>query len=46
MYDFSHSKLRLGGEYMLKDKLFLVGEGLDLLHGSKRDVYVGVRAYF
>ena len=46
LYDFSHSKLRLGGEYMLKDKLFLVGEGLDLLHGSKRDVYVGVRAYF
>ena len=46
LYDFSHSKLRLGGEYMLKDKLFLVGEGLDLLHGSRRDVYVGVRAYF
>jgi phospholipid/cholesterol/gamma-HCH transport system substrate-binding protein len=46
LYDFSDSKLRLGGEYMLKDKLFLVGEGLDLLHGSKRDVYVGVRAYF
>jgi phospholipid/cholesterol/gamma-HCH transport system substrate-binding protein len=31
---------------MIKDKLFLVGEGLDLLHGSRRDVYVGVRAYF
>ena len=46
LYDFSDSKLRLGGEYMIKDKFFLVGESLDLLHGSKRDVYVGLRAYF
>ena len=46
LYDFSDSKLRLGGDYMIKDKFFLVGESLDLLHGSRRDVYVGIRAYF
>ena len=46
LYDFDDSKLRFGGEYMIKDDIFLVGESLDLLHGSKRDVYVGVRAYF
>jgi len=46
LYDFDDSKLRVGAEYMLKDKIFLVGESLDLLHGSRRDVYVGVRAYF
>ena len=46
LYDFDDSKLRFGGEYMIKDDIFLVGESLDLLHGSKRDVYVGIRAYF
>ena len=46
LYDFDDSKLRVGAEFMLKNKMFLVGESLDLLHGSKRDVYVGVRAYF
>ena len=46
LYDFDDSKLRLGGEYMIKNNMFLVGESLDLLHGSRRDVYVGVRAYF
>lgn len=46
LYDFDDSKLRFGGEYMIKDDIFLVGESLDLLHGGKRDVYVGIRAYF
>lgn len=46
LYDFSDSKLRLGGEYMIKDNIFLVGESLDLLHGNKQDVYLGIRAYF
>lgn len=46
LYDFDDGKLRLGGEYMIRDNIFLVGESLDLLHGSKRDVYLGVRAYF
>jgi phospholipid/cholesterol/gamma-HCH transport system substrate-binding protein len=46
LYDFSDSKLRVGAEYMLKNKIFLAGESLDVLHGSRRDVYVGVRAYF
>ena len=46
LYDFSDSKLRLGGEYMIKDDIFLVGESLDLLHGNKQDVYLGIRAYF
>ena len=46
LYDFDDSKLRLGGEYMIKDDIFLVGESLDLLHGNKRDIYVGLRAYF
>ena len=46
LYDFSDSKLRLGGEFMIRDKIFLAGESLDLLHGSKRDVYLGIRAYF
>jgi phospholipid/cholesterol/gamma-HCH transport system substrate-binding protein len=46
LYDFDDSKLRFGGEYMIKDDIFLVGESLDLLHGSKRDVYMGIRAYF
>ena len=46
LYDFDDSKLRFGGEYMIKNDIFLVGESLDLLHGSRRDVYVGVRAYF
>ena len=46
LYDFDDSKLRFGGEYMIKNNMFLVGESLDLLHGSRRDVYVGVRAYF
>ena len=46
LYDFDDSKLRFGGEYMLKEDIFLVGESLDLLHASKRDVYVGLRAYF
>ena len=46
LYDFDDSKLRFGGEFMLKDKLYLVGESLDLLHGSRRDVYMGIRAYF
>ena len=31
---------------MIKNDICLVGESLDLLHGSRRDVYVGVRAYF
>ena len=46
LYDFDDSKLRFGGEFMIKNDIFLVGESLDLLHGSKRDVYVGLRAYF
>ena len=46
LYDFDDSKLRFGGEYMIKDDIFLVCESLDLLHGGKRDVYVGIRAYF
>ena len=46
LYDFGDSKLRLGGEYMIKDDIFLVGESLDLLHGNKQDVYLGIRAYF
>jgi len=46
LYDFNDSKLRFGGEYMIKDGIFLVGESLDLLHGSKKDVYMGLRAYF
>ncbi|MBQ8919874.1 MAG: MCE family protein [Acidaminococcaceae bacterium] len=46
LYDFDDSKLRLGGEYMIKDDIFLAGESLDLLHGNKRDIYVGLRAYF
>jgi phospholipid/cholesterol/gamma-HCH transport system substrate-binding protein len=31
---------------MIKDDIFLVGESLDLLHGNKQDVYLGIRAYF
>ena len=46
LYDFDDSKLRFGGEFMIKNNMFLVGESLDLLHGSRRDVYVGLRAYF
>ena len=46
LYDFDDAKLRFGGEYMIKNDIFLVGESLDLLHGGKRDVYVGLRAYF
>ena len=46
LYDFDDAKLRFGGEYMIKNDICLVGESLDLLHGGKRDVYVGLRAYF
>ena len=46
LYDFDDGKLRFGGEYLLRNDIFLVGESLDLLHGSRRDVYLGIRAYF
>ena len=46
LYDFKDSKLRLGGELLLKDDIYLVGESLDLLHGNRNDVYLGIRTYF
>ena len=46
LYDFKDSKLRLGGEVLLKDDIYLTGESLDLLHGNRNDVYLGVRTYF
>ena len=46
LYDFNDGKLRLGGEYMIRDDIFIVGESLDLLHGSRRDLYLGARVYF
>ena len=46
LYDFDDSKLRFGGEYLIRNNIYLTGESLDLLHGSKRDVYLGIRAYF
>lgn len=46
LYDLSDSKLRLGGELLLKDDLYLTGESLDVLDGNKQDVYLGIRSYF
>ncbi|MBO5637413.1 MAG: MCE family protein [Acidaminococcaceae bacterium] len=46
LYDFSDAKLRLGGEYMIRKDIFVVGESLDVLHGSRRDLYLGARIYF
>lgn len=46
LYDFNDCKLRLGGEFKLRKKLYLTGESLDVLHGTKDDVYIGVRSAF
>lgn len=46
LYDLNDSKLRVGGELLLKNDLYLTGESLDVLDGNKRDVYLGIRSYF
>ena len=31
---------------MIRKDIFVVGESLDVLHGSRRDLYLGARIYF
>jgi phospholipid/cholesterol/gamma-HCH transport system substrate-binding protein len=45
-YDFDDLKIRLGAEYKLNNNLSVIGESLDVRDGTRKDVYLGMRAYF
>ena len=46
VYDFDDTKVKVGGEFMLKPNLSLIGESLDVSGSGSDNAYVGVRTYF
>lgn len=46
VYDFDDTKVKVGGEFMLRPNLSLIGESLDIGGRGSDKAYVGVRSYF